>query len=65
MKISYCNMCGSQIEDQEDMGDIFIPEFTIGLGSKYDGMECDQIDLCVECMDDFLDSLDISPFKNE
>ena len=57
----YCNKCGKEMDDVDIYGELKY----VGMmpyGSKYD-MEHVEMHLCIECLDELVDSCVISPIK--
>lgn len=62
-KMVFCNKCGRQFGKVDSLnGFHYAGKF--GYGSCYDGSEF-EIDLCMECIDEFIRSCDLDPVATE
>lgn len=60
-RMVFCNKCGRQFGKVDDISG-FHHSGRFGYGSKYDGEEF-EMDLCVECIDEFADACELSPIN--
>lgn len=63
MKTIVCNKCGKEL-DFWDIQEGYTIETRIGYGSKHDCCEL-SLHLCCECMDELIDSCEVSPIVDE
>lgn len=59
----FCNKCGRAFRKLDDLNG-FHYEGRFPFGSKYDTSEF-EIDLCLNCIDEFVDSCEITPIPED
>lgn len=62
-KMVFCNKCGRRFGKIDNLNG-FHYAGKLGYGSCHDGSEF-EIDLCMECIDEFIESCDLDPVVTE
>lgn len=63
MIMSRCNKCGKDFDIFDEQEDFSIDRI-LGYGTKHDGEHL-KIRFCCKCMDEIIDSCEISPFVED
>ena len=62
--IKVCNMCGAKLDIWDEQEDFSIIKDKLGYGTSYDS-EPLELHLCCTCMEDIINSCQISPILDE